>query len=75
MVWSLRVRWLHTHQLKNLKTFQTPITLHKDKRINTSPHLNTWSDGWRHLKFILTLSPIRSMFIPGIFLIMLNLFF
>ena len=59
--------------IKNLKTFQTPITLHKDKRINTSPHLNTWSDGWRHLKFILTLSPIRSMFIPGIFLIMLNL--
>ena len=61
--------------IKNLKTFQTPITLHKDKRINTSPHLNTWSDGWRHLKFILTLSPIRSMFIPGILLIMLNLFF
>lgn len=61
--------------IKNLKTFQTPVTLYKDKRINTSPHLNTWSDGWRHLKFILTLSPIKTMFVPGIFLLILNLFF
>ena len=61
--------------IKNLENFQTPITLHEDKRKNTRPHLRTWPDGWRHLKFILTLSPIRSMFLPGIFFITLNLFF
>jgi len=61
--------------MRNFTIFQTPITLHKDKRENTKPHLRTWPDGWRHLKFILTLSPLRSMFLPGIFFITLNLIF
>lgn len=61
--------------IRNFTIFQTPITLHKDKRVNTKPHLRTWPDGWRHLKFILTLSPLRSMFLPGIFFITLNLIF
>ena len=61
--------------IRNFTIFQTPITLHKDKRENTKPHLRTWPDGWRHLKFILTLSPLRSMFLPGIFFITLNLIF
>ena len=61
--------------IKNLKIFQTPITLHEDKRKNSKSHLRTWPDGWRHLKFILTLSPVRSMFLPGILFITLNLFF
>ena len=61
--------------IKNFMIFQTPISLYKDKRKNTKPHLRTWPDGWRHLKFILTLSPLRSMFLPGIFFIALNLIF
>ena len=61
--------------IKKFKTFQTPVTLHQDKRVNTKPHLRTWPDGWRHLKFIIALSPIRSMFLPGLFFILLNLTF
>ena len=30
---------------------EVPIKLHKDKR-DRPPHLNTWSDGWRHLKIL-----------------------
>tara|TARA_B100000767_G_scaffold270693_1_gene294868 strand:- start:2326 stop:3495 length:1170 start_codon:yes stop_codon:yes gene_type:complete len=61
--------------IKKFKTFQAPVTLHEDKRINTKPHLRTWPDGWRHLKFIIALSPIRSMFLPGLFFILLNFTF
>ncbi len=35
---------------------EIPITLYKDKR-NRPPHLNAWSDGWRHLKFMLLYAP------------------
>lgn len=30
---------------------EVPIPLHKDKRTRP-PHLNTWSDGWRHLSLL-----------------------
>lgn len=47
-----------------LKIKEIPITLHKDKR-DHAPHLNTWSDGWRHLRFMLLYAP-NSVFIwPG----------
>ena len=39
-----------------LKIKEIPITFYKDKR-GRSPHLNTWRDGWRHLKFILLYAP------------------
>ncbi|MDD9898827.1 MAG: glycosyltransferase family 2 protein [Candidatus Melainabacteria bacterium] len=31
------------------KIAELPITLYQDKRVNTSPHLRTFVDGWRHL--------------------------
>lgn len=31
---------------------EVPTTLHKDGR-SRKPHLNTWSDGWRHLKILI----------------------
>ena len=35
-----------------LKIAQVPVRLKKDGR-SRSPHLNTWSDGWRHLKYLI----------------------
>lgn len=40
----------------NLKIKEIPITLYKDKR-DHPPHLHTWRDGWRHLKFMLLYAP------------------
>lgn len=37
--------------LHNYKIYEVPIKLHKDKRLKP-PHLNTWRDGWRHLKIL-----------------------
>ncbi|MCC7197683.1 glycosyltransferase family 2 protein [Candidatus Peregrinibacteria bacterium] len=37
--------------IKKLKIKEIPIHFYPDKR-GRKPHLKTWSDGWRHLKFI-----------------------
>jgi len=59
--------------LLNLKITEVPTTLSKDKR-GRKPHLNTWSDGWRHLRFLLLYSPKWLFLFPGIFLIVSGLF-
>jgi glycosyltransferase involved in cell wall biosynthesis len=33
------------------------------------PHLRSWRDGWRHLRFLLVMSPRWLMLYPGVFLI------
>jgi glycosyltransferase involved in cell wall biosynthesis len=48
-----------------LKTTEIPITLYKDGR-DRRPHLKTWSDGWRHLKYIVLFAPKFIYWIPGI---------
>jgi glycosyltransferase involved in cell wall biosynthesis len=48
----------------NQKITEVPCDLYPDKR-EVSPHLNTWSDGWRHLRFMLLLSPTFLFFVPG----------
>ena len=54
-----------------LKIKEIPITLHRDKR-DRPPHLNTWRDGWRHLRFMLLYAP-NSVFIwPGTILFILG---
>lgn len=50
-----------------LRVEEIPITLHPDGR-SRPPHLRTWRDGWRHLRFMLTLSPRYTLFLPGLFL-------
>jgi glycosyltransferase involved in cell wall biosynthesis len=40
----------------NAKYLEVPIVLKKDKR-KKSPHLSTWSDGWRNFKTIFLLKP------------------
>lgn len=49
----------------NMKITEVPINYHK--RVGTSK-LNSFSDGWRHLRFMLMFSPTFLFFIPGIFL-------
>lgn len=42
--------------LKRQKIAETPVTLRRDLR-ERAPHLRPWRDGWRHLRFLLMLSP------------------
>jgi hypothetical protein len=37
------------------------------------PHLNTWRDGWRHLRFLMLYSPTWLFFIPGAAMMALGL--
>ncbi len=48
-----------------LRISEVPVTLHPDGR-DRPPHLRSWRDGWRHLRFLLCLSPRWTLFIPGI---------
>ena len=58
--------------LYGLKITEVPTILYPDGR-NRSPHLNTWSDGWRHLRFLLLYSPRWLFYYPGIALMVLGL--
>jgi glycosyltransferase involved in cell wall biosynthesis len=52
--------------LKKLKIVQTPATLSRDLR-DRPPHLRPWRDGWRHLRYLLFLSPTWSFGMPALF--------
>ncbi|MGY3238764.1 glycosyltransferase involved in cell wall biosynthesis [Bradyrhizobium sp. USDA 4472] len=54
--------------LVRLKISEVPTTLSKDGR-SRPPHLRTWRDGWRHLKFLLLYSPRWLFFYPGALLV------
>lgn len=58
--------------LLKLKSAEVPASLHVDKR-DRRPHLNTWRDGWMHLRFILTYAADRLFLIPGLLMIALGL--
>jgi len=51
--------------LNKLKISQIPITLRCDGR-SRSPHLRSWRDGWRHLRFMLLYSPVWLFILPGL---------
>jgi glycosyltransferase involved in cell wall biosynthesis len=50
--------------LQKLKIAEVPTTLVPDGR-SRPPHLRSWRDGWRHLKFLLTFAPKWLFFYPG----------
>ena len=52
-------------QLAGLKLSEVPTTLVPDGRTR-APHLRSWRDGWRHLKFLLTFAPKWLAFYPGL---------
>jgi glycosyltransferase involved in cell wall biosynthesis len=51
--------------LLRMPTCEVPATLSPDGR-NHAPHLHTWRDGWRHLRFLLLYSPRWLFLYPGI---------
>jgi hypothetical protein len=50
--------------VRGLRISEVPITLHPDGR-DRPPHLRSWRDGWRHLRFLLCLSPRWTLLVPG----------
>jgi glycosyltransferase involved in cell wall biosynthesis len=51
--------------LKRMHIAEVPVTLRPDGR-SRPPHLRTWRDGWRHLRFMLLFSPRWLFLYPGI---------
>lgn len=58
--------------LQGLRIEEVPVTLRPDAR-SRPPHLRTFRDGWRHLRFLFTLSPRYALFVPGLLLAALGL--
>ena len=58
--------------LAGLVIGETPVALSRDGREGPS-HLRTWSDGWRHLRFLLAYSPRWLFGYPGLLLILIGL--
>jgi hypothetical protein len=58
--------------LAHQKISEVPTTLAKDGR-SRPPHLRTWRDGWRHLRFLLLFSPRWLFFVPGLVLLVVGL--
>jgi glycosyltransferase involved in cell wall biosynthesis len=52
-------------RLSQLRIAEVPTTLSPAGR-SRAPHLRTWSDGWRHLRFLLLHSPDWLFFFPGL---------
>jgi glycosyltransferase involved in cell wall biosynthesis len=59
--------------LYGVKMAEVPITLHPDGRKSHAPHLKTFRDGWRTLRFFLMYSPRWLFLMPGVLLILLGL--
>jgi glycosyltransferase involved in cell wall biosynthesis len=51
--------------LFGLRIAEIPVTLRRDGR-SRPPHLRTWRDGWRHLRFLLIYSPRWLYLVPGL---------
>ena len=52
---------------------EVPITLHPDGRVAHGPHLRTFQDGWRTLRFFLLFSPRWLFLVPGLLMILAGL--
>jgi glycosyltransferase involved in cell wall biosynthesis len=55
--------------LLDMRVSELPITLHKDGR-SRPPHLRSWRDGWRHLRFMLAYAPNWLFVFPGLALLL-----
>ncbi len=58
--------------LANMRIAEIPITLHRDGR-SRPPHLRSFRDGWRHLRFMLLFSPTYLFVLPGLVCMALGL--
>ena len=57
--------------LFRMRIAEVPTTLSPDGR-NRPPHLRSWHDGWRHLRFLLLYSPRWLFLYPGMMLMILG---
>jgi glycosyltransferase involved in cell wall biosynthesis len=57
--------------LHGLRITEVPTTLSVDGR-SRPPHLHTWRDGWRHLRFLLLYSPRGLFLYPGMLLMLIG---
>ena len=57
--------------MARLDIHEIPTTLKPDGR-NRPPHLRSWRDGWRHLRFMLLFSPRWLFLYPGLVLFILG---
>ena len=60
--------------LNNLKIAEVATTVYPAGR-SRRPHLRSFPDGWRHLRFLLLYSPKWLFLLPGLVVIILGLFF
>jgi len=58
--------------LSGARISEVPITLWPDGRGDQRPHLRTFRDGWRTLRFFLALSPRWLFLVPGMLLMLLG---
>lgn len=58
--------------LQDMRIGEVPIKLWPDGR-GRPPHLRPWRDGWRHLRFMMCLSPRWTLFVPGVLLLAFGL--
>jgi hypothetical protein len=59
--------------LMQARIAEVPITLHPDGRTSHAPHLKTFTDGWRTLRFFMLYSPTWLYLVPGVLLMALGL--
>ena len=59
-------------ELNGLKIAEVPTTLSKDGR-SRAPHLRSFRDGWRHLKFLFMYAPNWLLLYPGLLFLFLGL--
>ena len=57
--------------LRKLRITEVPTTLSLDGR-SRPPHLRSWRDGWRHLRFLLLYSPRWLFLYPGLVLMLVG---
>src|SRR5947209_12097186 len=69
---ELGVEMVAKAALYKLNVTEVPTTLSPDLR-SRPPHLRTWRDGWRTLRFFLLYSPRWLFFYPGLALMLLGL--
>lgn len=58
--------------LRGARIGEVPVTLHPDLRTLHPPHLKTFRDGWRTLRFFLLFSPRWLFLAPGTLLVILG---
>ena len=62
-------------KVSGAKCAEIPVTLHKDGRKKNKSHLNTISDGWNTLRFLMITCPKWLFFFPSFIFFLISLFY